>query len=173
MARRIAPGRGRPFALEQWPDADAATIAAVRSEARAQERPSALAPIIASDRDAGAIEGAIANAERAGVAADISFAVRAVSLLPPAPEGSTAGVIVTNPPYGVRVGDAGELRNLYARVGTVLRAGYPGWRLALVAADRRLVGQLGVPLRDVVRTNNGGIAVTFAVGELGELDAGR
>jgi len=166
LARRMAPGRNRTFALERWPGADARTMARVRDDARGRELPSAGAPIVASDRDAGAVDGARQNAERAGVAGDITFAVRAVSSLAPPDDRSPAGAVVTNPPYGVRVGATGELRNLYARTGAVLRGAFPGWRLAVVSADRRLTGQLGVVLRDVVKTSNGGIPVTFAVGEV-------
>ncbi|HEX4936468.1 MAG TPA: class I SAM-dependent RNA methyltransferase [Gemmatimonadaceae bacterium] len=166
LARRLAPGRHRRFALERWPAADAAAMARVRDDARGRERPSAGAPIVASDRDAGTIEGARANAERAGVAGDITFAVRAVSHLVPPDEGGVAGAVVTNPPYGLRVDGAGELRNLYARTGAVLRERFAGWRVALVSADRRLTGQLGIPLRDALTTSNGGIPVAFAVGAL-------
>lgn len=166
LARRMAPGMGRRFAMERWPGVDPATMARSRAEARSKELPAAGAPIVASDRDAGAVDAARANAERCGVAHDITFAVRAVSHLTP-PDGVRApGAIVTNPPYGVRVGGEGELRNLYARTGAVLRGAFPGWRLAIVSADRRLTGQLGIPLHDAVRTTNGGIPVTFAVGDV-------
>ncbi|MFN8668964.1 MAG: class I SAM-dependent RNA methyltransferase [Gemmatimonadaceae bacterium] len=166
LARRIAPGRNRAFALERWPAADASVIARVRDDARSRELPHAGAPIVASDRDTGAVDGARQNAERAGVAADITFAVRAVSHLTPPHDPEAVGAIVTNPPYGVRVGATGELRNLYARTGAVLRGAFPGWRIAVVSADRRLTGQLGIALRDAVKTSNGGIPVTFAVGEV-------
>lgn len=166
LARRIAPGRTRRFALEQWPGIDPAVVARVRAQALAQELPAAPAPILASDRDAGAIEGAIANAERAGVAGDVRFVVRAVSAVE-LPEGIPGpGCVVTNPPYGVRVGNPAELRNLYARTGAVLRRTCAGWRLAIVSADRRLTGQLGIPLDEVVRTTNGGLPVSFAVGDI-------
>lgn len=165
LARRIAPGVGRPFALERWPGIDAVLVARVRDEARGRQLATVPAPIIASDRDAGAVDAARANAERAGVSADIAFTVRAVSHLAPPDDVAAPGTIVTNPPYGVRVGD-GELRNLYARTGAVLRERFAGWRLAIVSADRRLTGQLGIPLTDAVRTSNGGIPVTFAVGEV-------
>jgi 23S rRNA G2445 N2-methylase RlmL len=64
------------------------------------------------------------------------------------------------------VGDSAELRNLYARTGSVLRRQCAGWRIAIVSADRRLVGQLGIPLVDALRTSNGGLPITFAVGEI-------
>lgn len=166
LARRMPPGRGRPFAFERWPLVDPSVAARVRDEARARTLPSAVAPIVASDRDAGAIEAAMANAERAGVEGDITFIVRAVSHLTPPPGLHRPGAVVTNPPYGVRVSGSGELRNLYARTGAVLRASFAGWRVAVVSADPRLTGQLGLALRDAVKTSNGGIPVTFAVGEV-------
>lgn len=165
LARRMAPGRDRDFALSQWPEADPAVLAQLRDEARARERPSAGAPILASDRDAGAIDAARANAERAGVASDITFAVQPISQLVPPPV-PMPGAVVTNPPYGVRVGEGGDLRSLYARTGAVLRRGFAGWRLAIVEADRALTGQLGLPLREAVRTSNGGLPVRFVVGDI-------
>jgi putative N6-adenine-specific DNA methylase len=166
LARQIAPGRSRDFAFQQWPGCEPTVLDDVRGAALAAERSAAGAPILASDRDAGAIEGAIANAQRAGVADDILFSVGAVSSLQ-LPDGLTApGCVVTNPPYGVRVGDSAELRNLYARTGAVLRRHCAGWRLAVVSADRKLVGQLGIPLVDALRTSNGGLPITFAVGEI-------
>lgn len=166
MARRMAPGRQRSFALERWPGVDASVIARIRHESTGRELPSAAAMIVGSDRDAGAIADARDNAERAGVAADIQFEVRAVSSLAFPAGFSTMGAVVTNPPYGVRVGDGRTLRNLYARTGAVLRSVCPGWRIALVAADRRLVGELGIPLDDRVRTSNGGLSVAFTTGEI-------
>ena len=163
LARRMAPGRQRAFAFEQWPGIDPALPRHVRANARAMERASAAPGIVASDRDAGAIDATRANAERAGVAADLTLGVQAVSHLV-APAGGPPGAIVTNPPYGVRIAHGGDLRNLYARFGEVCRAQFPGWILALVVADRRLAHALRLPVRDVVRTANGGLPVTFAVG---------
>ena len=75
--------------------------------ARASERilPAAPAVIAGSDRDAGAIALAEANAARAGVAGDIGFRTGAVSTVHP-PAGP--GLLVTNPPYGVRIGAVGR-----------------------------------------------------------------
>ena len=120
--------------------------------------PAAPAPIFGSDRDAGAITAARANAERAGVAADIVFEETAISRIAPPPE-AAPGAIVTNPPYGVRVGEKDALRNLYAQLGTVARARFPGWRLVMLSADARLDRQVGSAMEQVLATKNGGIAV--------------
>lgn len=158
LARRIPPGLSRTFAFMAWPGFHADTWARVLDEARAQILPSAPAPILGSDRDAGAIAAARANAERAGVAADTAFEEKPISRIAP-PSGGVSGAIVTNPPYGVRVGDRVALRNLYAQLGNVARDRFPGWHLTALSADPRLDGQIGGGLETVLSTKNGGIAV--------------
>jgi len=159
MARRIAPGLSREFAMEQWPGADAALFTLVRAELRAQVLPSVGVPIVMRDRDAGAIEAARANAERAGVAGDLVIAQGPLSETALAGVAST-GLVLTNPPYGLRVGDGSDMRGLFARLGDVVRAGGPGWQLGLLMpADRALLGQLSMRVESLLRTSNGGIAV--------------
>jgi putative N6-adenine-specific DNA methylase len=119
--------------------------------------------IQASDRDPGAIEAAQANAARAGVCDDIEFAVQPISALASA---VSPGLVVVNPPYGVRVGERDRLRNLYAQLGNVLRRGRPGWTLALLSADRQLDAQVRIPFEQRVSTKNGGIPVRVIVGEV-------
>jgi putative N6-adenine-specific DNA methylase len=163
-ARELAPGLGRTFAMEQWPSVSPTLGARVRSELAKAGRPSAAGPIVGSDRDAGAIEAATANADRAGVSADVAFAVRSISAAD-FPEGPM-GFVVTNPPYGVRVGDTTKVRDLWAQFGRVLRERAPGWRVALLSPDAALDRQLGFPTRTVATTSNGGIPVRIVAGEV-------
>lgn len=156
IARRVAPGLDRSFACERWPGAPAPAFAALRDAARGGALPRAPAPIVASDRDAGAIAAAVANATRASVGADLEIVCRPLSALAP-PAGT--GLVLVNPPYGDRIGDAGALRNLYAQLGNVLRAQCPGWTLAMVSADRALEQQVRLRFDEVLRFKNGGIAV--------------
>jgi putative N6-adenine-specific DNA methylase len=159
-ARRMAPGLDRTFAAEQWPELDAGVFAAERRAARALILPAAPAPVHASDRDAGAIDAARANAARAGVAADITFANVALSDVRP-PAGR--GLLITNPPYGVRVGARAPLRDLYARLGQVARTRCGGWQVALLSADKALEGHTGLRFTERFRTSNGGIPVRLVV----------
>lgn len=159
IARRMAPGLARSFAMEHWPHADTKAYAAVRDLARALVRPSAEVPIVLRDRDAGAIAAARANAERAGVLADLVIEQGPLSETDLAALGPR-GVLLTNPPYGQRVSGGVDLRSLYARLGDVLRAGGRGWRLGmLVPPDKSLAGQLRLTLEPALRTTNGGLAV--------------
>ena len=162
IARRIAPGIRRHFAFEGWPDHDATLWREMLESARAQQLERAPSSIIASDRDAGATQAAGANAERADVAQDIEISQRAVSDIDFPEE---AGWLVSNPPYGLRVGESGPLRNLYSKLGKILAERAPGYVLALLSADRALDAQLGLDLREVFRTTNGGIPVRLVTGQ--------
>src|SRR4051812_30961708 len=61
--------------------------------------------------------------------------------------------VLTNPPYGVRVGDQAELRDLYATIGNAF-AGHSGRRLGLLTADKALAAQLRLPLRSRFDSRN-------------------
>ncbi|HEX6747114.1 MAG TPA: class I SAM-dependent RNA methyltransferase [Longimicrobium sp.] len=170
IARGVAPGLARAgrepraFAFTAWPEFHAGAWERIVAEARAAERPSSPVPIHGSDRDAGAIDAATANAERAGVADDVRFAVHPVSAIEPPPG---PGLLIANPPYGVRVGESDALRSLYAALGRTARARCPGWTLALLSADRKLEGQVGLPFAEVFRTSNGGIPVRLVTTTVG------
>ena len=165
IARRMAPGRLRDFAFLHWPIVDRDVLAPLLAEARDAELASSPVTISGSDRDAGAIAAARANAERAGVAGDIDFAVRPLSAMGPS---DPPGLIATNPPYGIRVGEADRLRDLYAQLGNVARRTRPGGRLALLAADRQLERQIALRLAERFRTRNGGIPVHLVVADIGD-----
>ena len=60
------------------------------------------------------------------------------------PEGP-AGLVIVNPPYGTRLGEATELRPLYAALGTTLKARFGGWRVALVTSEAALARSTGLP----------------------------
>ena len=155
MARNVAPGRARRFAFMDWPGSDPVVWESLLAEAGAGVK-DARPIILASDRDAGAIESARANAERAGVAHLIEFSRRAVSGIEPPP---TRGWIVTNPPYGVRLSEDQDVRNLYARFGSVIRAKCPGWRVAMLTGHLQLQRAVGLSFDEGVALVNGGLRV--------------
>jgi putative N6-adenine-specific DNA methylase len=170
IARGMAPGidhpRGtsRSFAFMGWAGFDDGAWRERIAKAVAGVAPRSAVAIIGADRDAGAIVAAHSNAARAGVADDIELHQQSISALelPPGP-----GWIISNPPYGVRLGDSAPLRNLYAQLGKMVRARAPGWTLAMLTADRDLERQVGVGFSDVFRTTNGGIPVRLVRGVVG------
>ena len=155
-AAGMAPGLGRSFACERWPAFDAAVLARARDAARARVRPVEVV-LAGADRDAGAVEAARENAERAGVASFVRIEHRVISEARPVGD---RGLLLTNPPYGARLGEVMRLRDLYASLGNVYRRHFAGWRLALLASSPRLVQAAGLPLETLGPVlDNGGLKV--------------
>ncbi|HWV39181.1 MAG TPA: RNA methyltransferase [Vulgatibacter sp.] len=164
VAMRRAPGAARPFACESWPSFPADLGERVRAELRAAERSAPPCPILGSDRNAGALGVARRNATRAGVVSSISLVRRDVAELAP-PDGAP-GVLVANPPYGKRVGGAGDLAALYRTLGRRLREGFSGWICAVLVADRALGARLELPDPERLPLRNGGIPCTLLLARL-------
>jgi putative N6-adenine-specific DNA methylase len=140
-----------------WP-ADAAATAGADA-GPADGSPAAdtdAAPIVARDRDAGAVAAMLENAARAGVARRVDVARGAVSDLVPPDATAGPGWIVTNPPWGGRLrGGSGDVRDLYARLGQVVQERFPGWGVALLVPDVRLAHAAGVRGEPVWRSRAG------------------
>jgi putative N6-adenine-specific DNA methylase len=85
-----------------------------------------------------------ANADRAGVAAHVAFRQAVISDAAP-PEGAPAGLVMVNPPYGARMGEARELAPLYRAFGQVMRSRFAGWRVGLVTSEPALAHATGLP----------------------------
>lgn len=162
MALGIPPGSERKFAFMNWPGFNAGVWKAVWQSC--QPKQAVQLPIIqASDRDAGAIELARANATRAGVEQYIEFTCQAVSAITPP---RVPGWVVTNPPYGLRVSGSSDLRNLYAQFGNVLREKCPGWQVAILCNDLKLLGQTRLKLDTSFGMVNGGVSVRLGRGKV-------
>ncbi len=165
IARGVAPGLQRKFQFMNWPTFDEGLWNDLLEKARDSVTHST-DKIRGSDRDAGAIQAAARNAMRAGVADTIQFSAQAVSGSVAELEDVANGVgwILTNPPYGIRIGESDDLRNLYATLGTALRT-KRGWRAGILTSDSALVRQTRLPLVPRFSTSNGGIPVSFLVSE--------
>jgi len=156
LARGIPPGRQRRFGFERWPGFDRSGWERQLAEADAAALPRAPALILGADRDAGAIASATENAARAGVAADIGWRHAALSHLEVPGD---RGTLVSNPPYGVRVGERAGLRDLYARLGQLARERLAGWRMTLLLPSAPVERETGLPFAELFRTSNGGLPV--------------
>ncbi|WP_192964309.1 THUMP domain-containing class I SAM-dependent RNA methyltransferase [Phycobacter azelaicus] len=144
IARGLAPGRSRAFAFERLASFDAAAWEQIRSTC--EEKETSLT-FFGSDRNAGAVEMAAANAARAGVDGCTSFAQAAVSDLQP-PEGAP-GLVIVNPPYGARIGNKKLLFALYGALGQTLKERFSGWRVGVVTSDTALAKATQLPFLPV------------------------
>jgi putative N6-adenine-specific DNA methylase len=141
MARRIAPGSARAFAFERFLMHDARRWAQLREAAGHKRQNGVPAGIYASDHDAAAVKTAQRLFQGAGVAIDIRLQQQDVlSLDPPTPK----GVLLMNPPYGVRLGKADDLQAFYPQLGDWLKRKFAGWRAYILTADPRLTKAIGL-----------------------------
>lgn len=142
IAADRAPGLARTFGFQKLAWFDGPTWQRIRQRARDRVRAQpANATIFASDREAAALTQAQGNATHAGMASWLRFE-RADVLARAAP--ASAGLIVTNPPYGVRLEDAKRLAAFYPRLGDALKQHFAGWTAHLLSADLRLPKLIGL-----------------------------
>jgi len=135
MALNIAPGSGRSFAFEKLKNFDADLWHKLREEAKARELPRTPQPIFGSDLFGESLDAARANLTAAGLAEVVSLKqCNVLEVSAPAP----SGILVTNPPYGVRLGEQHQLAEFYPKLGDVLKQKFRGWNAYIFTADLRL-----------------------------------
>jgi len=157
MAMGILPGRARSYAFEKLASFDVPSWDILKNASPARDTP---VRFHGSDRDAGAIRSATANAERAGVSGIASFRCHAVSDLQ-RPDGPP-GLVMVNPPYGARIGDRKLLFALYGALGKTLSERFRGWRVGVVTSDPSLAKATALPfLPTTPPVSNGGLKVTL------------
>jgi putative N6-adenine-specific DNA methylase len=141
------------FTLEWLKDFDRALWRQVQDRVRAEKRGTPRAPVIASDIDASYVELARRSALKARVERYIDFrAARFQDLDAPAEQ----GLIVTNLPYGERIGGA-VVAQLYEEVGDTLKRRYAGWRAAILAAADSPYKAIGLKPGRTIPLMNGNI----------------
>lgn len=133
MAWNIAPGLRRSFPSEQWPVITPELWEEARNEAFDAVRDDEPLQLTGSDIDPKAIEVAEAAVKSAGLSGEIRL-----SVLPAAkarPEGEY-GCIITNPPYGERLGDKEEVEKLIRQLGTMM-VHLPTWSFFALSPSKQ------------------------------------
>lgn len=82
-------------------------------------------------------------------------------LVPPTHHGNQYGLIVTNPPYGERLGDAQEAKELYKTFGMVLKEHFAGWSVAMLVSNINLAKNIGLYPHKKYSFYNGAILCTL------------
>jgi putative N6-adenine-specific DNA methylase len=153
IARGAAPGINRSFAAEQWPTLPHGVWREAREEARASERRDAKTVIDASDRDRTMVEAARRNAEKAGVSDCLRFRSAPLSAFEPTGD---YGCIVTNPPYGERLGERREVDALAREIGDLNRR-LSTWSFFVLTASQDFPRLFGAPFSKNRKLYNGDI----------------
>lgn len=130
FSRNIAPGLNRSFVCEEWPGFDASIFSQVREDANDKIFKYKEYSLIGYDVDDQVLRQARSNAKAAGVGGDIEFHQRDFANFS---SSVGAACVVTNPPYGERLSDEEEVRQLNRMIGQ-LRDKYPHWGINVFTA---------------------------------------
>ena len=166
IALDIAPGLRRPFGFQKLGWYDGPTWQRIKQAAQRRKRSPApggsvagsIAAIYASDSQPQAIAQCRANLTAADVAGAV-IVEQADVLRREAP--ASAGVIVANPPYGVRLAGSEELAAFYPRLGDALKQRFAGWTAYLLSGDVRLPKLIGLKASRRTPLFNGALECRF------------
>ena len=135
IALDIAPGGARSFGFEKLKSFDATLWQTLRAEAAARRKPILTLPIYGGDLYGDTLKFARANLHAAGLEEAVQLKqANALEISAPA----ETGVLVTNPPYGERMGEQQELAAFYPRFGDALKQKFAGWNCYILSADMNL-----------------------------------
>jgi 23S rRNA (guanine2069-N7)-methyltransferase / 23S rRNA (guanine2445-N2)-methyltransferase len=162
MAADIAPGLQRDyFGFLYWKQHDKAAWQQLKADAE-RRRLSGLARlpmIMGGDQDKSAVAAAQANIEAAGLSDRIQVINRDLqnweTVAQTLPD---VGLVVSNPPYGQRIGDAASLHNVYEELGDLVNHHLPAWRTTIITDNAQLGKLTGLTLFDSKPFDNGPIA---------------
>ncbi len=135
MALQIAPGLHRNFGFEKLKNFESDTWKKIKNAALKAVKPSSFQKLYGSDMDLRAVRVTKQNLTEAGLLEAVQIAhVNFTEAVPPA----DSGVLVANPPYGVRIGEDEELALLYPKMGETLKRKFAGWNTYFLTNDLRL-----------------------------------
>lgn len=159
MALNIAPGMNRSsFGFMKWKNFDADVWEKLLDEATAAEKEDLDFRLYGYDIDRKAMIFAKDNAKRAGVDHVIELKREAVATVAPPVE---SGMIIVNPPYGARIGDEDNLRDVYRDLGFTLKHRFKGWNCWLLSGSKDLIQDLKLKSTRKVFVYNGNIECRF------------
>ncbi len=135
MVLNIAPGLHRSFGFEKLKNYESDTWKKIKNTALKNVKPVSFQKLHGSDMDLRAVRVARQNLSEAGLLEAVQLTqVDITEVIPPA----DSGVLVANPPYGVRIGEDEELALLYPKMGEALKRKFAGWNTYFLTNDMRL-----------------------------------
>ena len=159
LITNTAPGINRSFVSEDFPFVPRTVWESVRQKAREAVVP-AYTKIFGFDIDRSSVELARKNASEAGMSSYITFGVSDIKDFY-SPVREARGTIVTNPPYGERMGDIQSARELLEIMGKVFSERVPNWQLYIISSDDELEHYYGRRSDKVRKLYNGMIKCGF------------
>jgi len=168
MALNIAPGLGRKhFGFMSYKDFDSEVWNQVVDEAIAGEKEEIDFKLYGYDLDKKVLQMAKQNAKNASVAEFIEFHNTPIAIAQP-PKDVETGLIITNPPYGTRIGDEDNLKDVYRDLGHTLKHNFVGWSAWILAGNKDLLSEMKLKSTRKFFVYNGNIECRFLKYEMFE-----
>lgn len=167
IAANMPPGLNRSFGFERWPDFDAGLWAGIRQEGRDNMR-TPPQPILANDIDELTLRLAKVSLERAGVIRWVDFESHPFNQLcapAPAPAPEKGAILVTNPPYEIRL-TTGNITDFYQMIGDTLKQNWEGYSAWLITGSPEGLKSVGLKTSRRIPLMNGPIEVRYVKYEL-------
>ena len=176
-AHNIAPGLGRNFALEDLlPFADGSSVKMMedeRADAASRIVTDCLVRVTGSDISPQAITAAQANAERACVIAGKALQKAGIDARIPRPDFTVSdfkdlaapyekGLLLSNPPYGERIGDRGSAKELYSSMHSLF-LDFPGWDYGFITNHEEFVVAIGKKATKIRNLKSGNLETRFYI----------
>jgi putative N6-adenine-specific DNA methylase len=165
IVNKISPGLSRSFAFESWPSFMDSKYLRFKTNLQQRCIRSGIT-LTGSDISETAVNAAIINGQQSGIAEHITFIQRDFFEFNSDNAFGKDGLIISNLPYGKRVGESTALHALYKNIGKHLKKHCKGWHYGFVTADRAFPSVSGLSVSSEIRFVNGGIPVTFFCGEI-------
>lgn len=140
-AAHIPPGLNREFGFQRWRDFDAELWGTLYSEAVAGIRRIPPGLISGYDLDSKSLQLAGRNTAKAGLEGQVHFFHAALQEFNPEGE---KGIVILNPPYGKRLGEDDDLRELYCQIGDVMKKRCRGWTGFVLTGNLELAKYIGL-----------------------------
>jgi putative N6-adenine-specific DNA methylase len=154
-ALNIAPGLMRQrFGFETWLDFDASVWSELRTQAQQSQLSQSLAPIVGNEGDSVIIKQARYNTQLCGLENQIKLLNQDLATVYPP---SNPGIIITNPPYGKRIGAVAELGSFYELLGDILKQRFQGWRAYILTGNKDLAQKIRLKPSRRIPVYNGSI----------------
>jgi len=130
-----APGLKRSFGFENWSNFNSVRFKNIKSEYQSNIKPVVFSHIYGSDEDLRAIRVTKSNLEEAGLKSAVELSCKSFNDIVAPTKG---GVLITNPPYGVRIGEDEDLAKAYPLWASTMKKKLSGWRTYFLTSDLRM-----------------------------------
>ncbi len=168
MALNMAPGLERKkFGFMNYSDFNAKAWDEVVQEAIDKEKENLDFKLYGYDLDKKVLQMAKDNAKNAGVLDFIEFSATPIAVAAP-PMDVTQGMIIANPPYGARIGDEDNLKDVYRDLGYSLKHRFMGWSAWILAGNKELLSEMKLKATKKFFVFNGNIECRFLKYEMFE-----